>query len=153
MCVHTFFSNSDEYSNVCVSMGSHSVLSGFTLFNQLLAPGVCRGGNSLSFRQTSWCDLWPEINLLFPLLGVIKYTWLVFERAGPGSQSNASFFPVKRSYCVLCARLRRTLCLYLWHVPGVSFCTFPILLDSSHNCASLRKTGILFRARLTMDAK
>ncbi len=56
--------------------------------------------------------------------------------------------------CSLCARLRRTLCLCLWHVPGVSFHTFPILLDFSHNCyASLRKTGILFRNTLTMDAK
>lgn len=69
------------------------VLSWFKRVNPLntMAPGVCRGGDSLSFRQTSWRDFWPEINLLFPLLGLIKYTQLVLKRAGPGSQSNASF--------------------------------------------------------------
>jgi len=135
----------------CLCQYGFSVLIGFTLLNQL-APGVCRGGNSLSFRQTSWRDFWPVIYLLFPLLGLIKYTRLVLKRAGPGSQSNASF-SLSKGHIVLFMQDSRELCLFLWHVPGVSFSTFPNLLYSSHNCASLRKTSILFRARLTMNAK
>lgn len=97
--VHKFVSNSKEHSNVCVSGRENWVYT----FNQQLAPGVCRGGNYFSFRQTSWRDLWPELNLVSPLLGLIKYTQLVLERAGLDSQSNASF-TLSKDHIVLCAQ-------------------------------------------------
>ncbi len=119
--VHKFVSNSKEHSNVCVSGRENWIYT----FNQQLAPGVCRGGNYLSFRQTSWRNLWPELNLVSPLLGLIKYTQLVLERAGLGSPSNASC-TLSKGHIVLCVQDSVELTAYIYDMFLASLSThFP----------------------------
>ncbi len=147
--VHKFVSNSKEHSNVCVSVRENWVYT----FNQQLAPGVCRGGNYFSFRQTTWRDLWPELNLVSLLLGLIKYTQLVLERAGLVS-IQCFLYPVKRSYCALCVQDSGELSAYVYDMFLASLSThFPSSLTSVITVMPAWERRVSCFATHSMDAK